>query len=76
VQQETFLCNTQQLIIWLQEKKAALTTACSETSVNTATDMERHISNGGDFSVNKFNAIPSLPHRIKRRRPYDTLVFV
>lgn len=36
------LCNTQELTKltnWLQEKRAALTTACSEMSVGTATEM-------------------------------------
>lgn len=38
-------CNTQELTNCLQEGRVALTTACSETSVDTATETERCVSN-------------------------------
>lgn len=40
------LCNTQELTTWLQ-KRAALTTACSEMPEDTAAEMERRVSNRG-----------------------------
>lgn len=67
------LCNIQELDKQFQKERAALTTTCSETSVVTVTEMERHQTN---FLASKFSTVPSLQLRGKRSRPCDELVLI